>query len=112
MNQDFLGHGWSFPSTFVRDRAAVSMLEEEADIASSLEILLSTTPGEGCTVPAWAKSSTSGVSARVGTPSTASTLSGTYRPPPMLSGTGRVAGTVAMFCASQRPPAKVRVRPP
>ena len=46
MNQDFLGRGWSFPSTFVRDRAAVSMLEEEADIASSLEILLSTTPGE------------------------------------------------------------------
>ena len=30
----------------MRDGAAVAMLEEEADIASSLEILLSTTPGE------------------------------------------------------------------
>lgn len=46
MNRDFLGRGWSFPPTFVRDHAAVQMLEEEADIASSLEILLSTTPGE------------------------------------------------------------------
>ena len=46
MNRDFLGRGWSFPPTFVRDGAAVAMLEEEADIASSLEILLSTTPGE------------------------------------------------------------------
>ena len=46
MNRDFLGRGWSFPPTFVRDRAAVAMLEDEADIASSLEILLSTTPGE------------------------------------------------------------------
>ena len=46
MNLDFLGRGWSFPPTFVRDGAAVAMLEEEADIASSLEILLSTTPGE------------------------------------------------------------------
>jgi phage baseplate assembly protein W len=46
MNRDFLGRGWSFPPTFVRDRAAVVMLEEEADIVSSLEILLTTTPGE------------------------------------------------------------------
>ena len=46
MIRDFLGRGWSFPPTFSRDLAAVAMLEEEADIASSLEILLSTTPGE------------------------------------------------------------------
>ena len=46
MNRDFLGRGWSFPPTFAGDRTAVAMLEEEADIASSLEILLSTTPGE------------------------------------------------------------------
>jgi phage baseplate assembly protein W len=46
MNRDFLGRGWSFPPAFVRDRAAVVMLEEEADIVSSLEILLTTTPGE------------------------------------------------------------------
>jgi len=46
MTRDFLGRGWSFPPTFSRDRDAVAMLEEEADIASSLEILLTTTPGE------------------------------------------------------------------
>jgi uncharacterized protein len=46
MNRDYLGRGWSFPPTFVRDRSAVAMLADEADIASSLEILLSTTPGE------------------------------------------------------------------
>lgn len=46
MNQDFLGRGWSFPPTFTRDRDSVVMLEQEADIASSLEILLSTAQGE------------------------------------------------------------------
>ena len=46
MKYDFLGRGWSFPPSFVRDRGALEMLEEEADIASSLEILLSTAQGE------------------------------------------------------------------
>lgn len=46
MNNDFLGRGWSFPPTFTRERASVAMLEQEADIASSLEILLSTAQGE------------------------------------------------------------------
>ncbi len=46
MKQDFLGRGWSFPPTFIREHASVEMLEQEADIASSLEILLSTAPGE------------------------------------------------------------------
>jgi len=46
MNQQFLGRGWSFPPTFIRETAGLQMLEEEADIASSLEILLSTTLGE------------------------------------------------------------------
>ncbi len=46
MNQDFLGRGWSFPPDFVAAGAAVRMLEEEVDVASSLEILLSTTQGE------------------------------------------------------------------
>ena len=46
MKQDFLGRGWSFPPNFVREAAAVSMLEEEADVASSLDILLSTAQGE------------------------------------------------------------------
>jgi phage baseplate assembly protein W len=46
MNQEFLGRGWSFPPAFIRETASLQMLEEEADIASSLEILLSTTLGE------------------------------------------------------------------
>ena len=46
MEKDFLGRGWSFPPNFDRVNTRVDMLEEEADIASSLEILLSTTPGE------------------------------------------------------------------
>jgi phage baseplate assembly protein W len=46
MSRDFLGRGWSFPPTFVREAPRVDMLEEDADVASSLEILLSTTPGE------------------------------------------------------------------
>lgn len=46
MNQAFLGRGWSFPPSFMREQGGVAMLEEEADIASSLEILLSTAQGE------------------------------------------------------------------
>jgi uncharacterized protein len=46
MNRDYLGRGWSFPPDFVRLPPGVAMLEEEADIASSLAILLGTAPGE------------------------------------------------------------------
>jgi Bacteriophage baseplate protein W len=46
MVRDYLGRGWSFPPTFVRTPPGVAMLQDEADIASSLHILLSTTPGE------------------------------------------------------------------
>jgi phage baseplate assembly protein W len=46
MTRDYLGRGWSFPPNFVPGPPGVTMLEEEADIASSLQILLSTTPGE------------------------------------------------------------------
>src|SRR3954447_8355926 len=46
MSRDYLGRGWSFPPNFVPKPPGVTMLEEEADIASSLTILLSTTPGE------------------------------------------------------------------
>ena len=53
MNQDFLGRGWSFPPTFMRDSASVEMLEQEADIASSLEILLSTAQGERILQPGY-----------------------------------------------------------
>lgn len=42
----FLGRGWSFPPAFADKPGAVAMLSDEADIVSSLHILLSTTPGE------------------------------------------------------------------
>jgi uncharacterized protein len=51
MNLTFLGRGWSFPPTFDPELTRVEMLEQEADIASSLEILLSTTPGERVMLP-------------------------------------------------------------
>lgn len=46
MSLPFLGRGWSFPPSFNRNLPGVEMLEEEADIVSSLEILLTTAPGE------------------------------------------------------------------
>jgi Bacteriophage baseplate protein W len=51
MNRPFLGRGWSFPPTFDTSFSGVEMLEEEADIASSLEILLTTIPGERVMLP-------------------------------------------------------------
>lgn len=47
----FLGRGWSFPPTFDRVVGGVQMLEHEADIASSLVILLTTAAGERIMVP-------------------------------------------------------------
>jgi len=48
VNQAFIGTGWSFPPTFNKDEpfGSVKMLSDEQDIQSSLEILLSTSPGE------------------------------------------------------------------
>lgn len=51
MDKDFLGRGWSFPPTFNLGTNGVEMLEEEADVASSLEILLSTAQGERVMLP-------------------------------------------------------------
>ncbi len=51
MNLTFLGRGWSFPPSFNRSTIGVDMLEQEADIASSLEVLLSTTRGERVMLP-------------------------------------------------------------
>ena len=51
MRVRFLGRGWSFPPTFNRARPGVDMLEDEIDIASSLEILLSTALGERSMLP-------------------------------------------------------------
>lgn len=51
MDLPFLGRGWSFPPSFNQMTGSVDMLEAEADIASSLEILLSTTIGERVMLP-------------------------------------------------------------
>ena len=42
----FLGRGWSFPPVFTRETAQVGMVSDEEDIAQSLDIILSTRPGE------------------------------------------------------------------
>jgi len=51
----FLGRGWAFPPAFNRNTRSVELVEDEADILNSLEILLSTRrnerimlPGYGC----------------------------------------------------------------
>ena len=51
MDLPFLGRGWSFPPTFNRTASGVEMLEGEADIASSLQVLLSTAQGERVMLP-------------------------------------------------------------
>ena len=47
----FLGRGWSFPPTFDMHSRRVQMLDAEEDIASSLNVLLSTAQGERIMVP-------------------------------------------------------------
>lgn len=47
----FLGTGWSFPPEFKRDTQSVKMIDDEEDIKSSLEILLSTRLGERIMLP-------------------------------------------------------------
>lgn len=49
--RSFLGRGWSFPPQFDRGVGGVRMLDDEADIASSLHVLLSTARGERIMVP-------------------------------------------------------------
>jgi len=44
--KDFLGKGWSFPPTFQKGGAGVLTVKEEEDIRQSLQIILSTEPGE------------------------------------------------------------------
>jgi phage baseplate assembly protein W len=47
----FLGRGWSFPPTFDPALPGVQMVELEADVQSSLHVLLSTAQGERVMVP-------------------------------------------------------------
>lgn len=49
----FLGTGWDFPPTFSKGERTVKMISDEKDIASSLEILLSTTIGERVMQPTY-----------------------------------------------------------
>jgi phage baseplate assembly protein W len=42
----FLGTGWSFPPVFDKKMKQIHMVSDEEDIAQSLHLLLSTTPGE------------------------------------------------------------------
>ncbi|HWQ26391.1 MAG TPA: GPW/gp25 family protein [Chlorobaculum sp.] len=51
MELPFLGRGWSFPPAFDRSTPGVQMLDQEADIASSLEVLLGTSQGERVMLP-------------------------------------------------------------
>lgn len=44
--KSFLGTGWGFPPAFSNKTSDVGMLSDADDIQSSLEILLSTRPGE------------------------------------------------------------------
>lgn len=44
--KSFLGTGWGFPPAFSNKAAEVAMLRDVDDIQSSLEILLTTRPGE------------------------------------------------------------------
>jgi phage baseplate assembly protein W len=50
-NLTFIGRGWSFPPKFNSSNGSVEMLEQEADIASSLEVLLQTVRGERVMLP-------------------------------------------------------------
>jgi phage baseplate assembly protein W len=50
-NLAFIGRGWSFPPKFNQVNGSVDMLVQEADIASSLEILLGTARGERIMLP-------------------------------------------------------------
>lgn len=50
---DFLGRGWSFPPTFMKELGSVATVADVADIDQSLTVLLGTTPGERVMVPTY-----------------------------------------------------------
>jgi phage baseplate assembly protein W len=50
-NLTFIGRGWSFPPEFNPNSGTVEMLDQEADIASSLGVLLQTPRGERVMLP-------------------------------------------------------------
>jgi phage baseplate assembly protein W len=50
-DQSFLGTGWSFPPEFDLDKGGVVMVPDEQDIWESLQVILSTAPGERIMFP-------------------------------------------------------------
>lgn len=57
--KSYLGTGWNFPPSFIKEYG-VEMVSDEEDIRQSLKILFSTTPGErifrfdyGCNLKQW-----------------------------------------------------------
>ncbi|WP_262248793.1 GPW/gp25 family protein [Parapedobacter soli] len=53
LHKSFLGTGWSFPPQFENQTGTVNMISGIEDIRSSLEILLSTRPGERVMLPSY-----------------------------------------------------------
>jgi phage baseplate assembly protein W len=53
IRKTFLGTGWSFPPQFDKAAATVLMTSDEEDIERSLQILLSTRPGERVMQPTY-----------------------------------------------------------
>lgn len=51
VDRSFLGTGWGFPPTFRRDWYGLEMLKEEADVHSSIGIILNTLNGERVMLP-------------------------------------------------------------
>ena len=52
-NRSFLGTGWGFPPTFRREFYGVEMLSDEADVYSSIGIILATITGERVMLPSF-----------------------------------------------------------
>jgi phage baseplate assembly protein W len=50
-DRSFLGTGWNFPPTFRREWYGVEMLSGEADVHSSIGIILCTVPGQRVMLP-------------------------------------------------------------
>jgi phage baseplate assembly protein W len=50
-DHSFLGTGWSFPPEFDSDIGSVIMVSDEQDIWESLQLILSTSPGERMMFP-------------------------------------------------------------
>ncbi len=48
---NFLGRGWTFPPSFIKEKGGVEMVSDVKDITQSIKIILSTRKGERLTNP-------------------------------------------------------------